>query len=56
MPGLGHKSYLQVGVESVYGTGVASGAKLEIIADCGHLSSMEQPEAVNRALRTWLGA
>jgi pimeloyl-ACP methyl ester carboxylesterase len=33
-----------------------AGAKLEIIADCGHLSSMEQPEAVNRALRAWLGA
>ncbi len=32
-----------------------AGAKLEIIADCGHLSSMEKPEAVNRALRAWLG-
>jgi len=30
------------------------GAKLEIIPDCGHLSTMEQPEAVNRALRKWL--
>jgi pimeloyl-ACP methyl ester carboxylesterase len=30
------------------------GAKLKIIADCGHLSTLEQPEAVNRALRTWL--
>ena len=32
------------------------GAKLEIIADCGHLSTMEQPAAVNRALRAWLTA
>ena len=30
------------------------GAKLEIIPDCGHLSTLERPEAVNRAMRTWL--
>lgn len=30
------------------------GARLEIIPDCGHLSTMERPEAVNRALRAWL--
>ncbi len=30
------------------------GAKLEIIAHCGHLSSMEQPEAVSDALAGWL--
>lgn len=30
------------------------GAKLEIIPECGHLSTMERPEAVNRALRAWL--
>ena len=29
-------------------------AELEIINNCGHLSTMEQPEAVNRALRSWL--
>ena len=32
------------------------GAKLEIVPDCGHLSTMERPEAVNRALRAWLTA
>lgn len=32
------------------------GARLEIIPDCGHLSTMERPEAVNRALRAWLAA
>ena len=32
------------------------GAKLEIIPDCGHLSTMERPEAVNRAMRAWLTA
>jgi len=32
------------------------GAKLEIIPDCGHLSTLERPEAVNRALRAWLTA
>jgi pimeloyl-ACP methyl ester carboxylesterase len=31
-----------------------AGAKLEIVPDCGHLSTMEQPAAVNRALRAWL--
>jgi pimeloyl-ACP methyl ester carboxylesterase len=30
------------------------GAKLEITPDCGHLSTMEQPVAVNRAIRAWL--
>jgi pimeloyl-ACP methyl ester carboxylesterase len=30
------------------------GAKLEVVPDCGHLSTMERPEAVNRALRAWL--
>lgn len=29
-------------------------ATLEIIAECGHLSTMEQAPAVNHALRTWL--
>ncbi|HEX6002115.1 MAG TPA: alpha/beta fold hydrolase [Hyphomicrobiaceae bacterium] len=32
------------------------GAKLEIIPDCGHLSTMERPEAVSQALREWLAA
>ncbi len=29
-------------------------ATLEIIAQCGHLSTMEQPRAVNNALLAWL--
>ncbi|MCC5976469.1 MAG: alpha/beta fold hydrolase [Salinarimonas sp.] len=29
-------------------------ATLGIIPDCGHLSTMERPEAVNRALSAWL--
>jgi pimeloyl-ACP methyl ester carboxylesterase len=32
------------------------GARLEIVEHCGHLSTLEQPEAVNRALRAWLTA
>jgi pimeloyl-ACP methyl ester carboxylesterase len=36
-------------------TGIPS-AKLEIIPECGHLSTMERPEAVNRTLRAWLSA
>jgi pimeloyl-ACP methyl ester carboxylesterase len=34
--------------------GGIAGAKLEIIPDCGHLSTLERPEAVNRVLRAWL--
>jgi pimeloyl-ACP methyl ester carboxylesterase len=30
------------------------GAQLEVIEDCGHLSTLERPDAVNRALRAWL--
>jgi pimeloyl-ACP methyl ester carboxylesterase len=32
------------------------GAKLAIVPDCGHLSTLERPEAVNSALRAWLTA
>jgi pimeloyl-ACP methyl ester carboxylesterase len=32
------------------------GAKLKIVPDCGHLSTMEQPKAITRALRAWLAA
>jgi pimeloyl-ACP methyl ester carboxylesterase len=32
------------------------GSRLVVVADCGHLSTMEQPEAVNRALREWMSA
>jgi pimeloyl-ACP methyl ester carboxylesterase len=30
------------------------GARLEIVPDCGHLPTLERPEAVTRALRAWL--
>jgi len=30
------------------------GARLEIIENCGHLSTIEQPEIVNRMLKSWL--
>jgi pimeloyl-ACP methyl ester carboxylesterase len=30
------------------------GARLVIVEDCGHLSTLEQPQAVNAALRDWL--
>ena len=32
------------------------GAQLEIIEDCGHLSTLEKPVPVNAALRHWLAA
>jgi pimeloyl-ACP methyl ester carboxylesterase len=32
------------------------GARLEVVPDCGHLSTLERPEAVNAALEAWLNA
>lgn len=29
------------------------GARLEILEQCGHLSTLEQPDAVNRVIRNW---
>jgi pimeloyl-ACP methyl ester carboxylesterase len=34
--------------------GAISGARLEVIADCGHLSTLEQPERVTVALIDWM--
>ena len=31
-------------------------AQLAVISDCGHLSTLEQPEAVNQQLQKWLSA
>jgi len=36
-------------------TGI-SGARLVVVPDCGHLSTIEKPEAVNAALAEWLSA
>lgn len=33
-----------------------AGSTLEVIDDCGHMSTMERPGAVNRALSAWLDA
>jgi pimeloyl-ACP methyl ester carboxylesterase len=30
------------------------GSRLEVIEDCGHLATLERPDAVNAAMRTWL--
>jgi pimeloyl-ACP methyl ester carboxylesterase len=35
--------------------GGIKGSTLAIVEDCGHLSTLEQPNAVTRALRQWLG-
>ena len=29
-------------------------ASLVVVPDCGHLSTLERPDAVNHALRAWL--
>lgn len=31
------------------------GAKLRVVEECGHLSTLERPDEVNAALREWLG-
>jgi pimeloyl-ACP methyl ester carboxylesterase len=31
------------------------GAKLVIVEECGHMSTLERPDEVNRAMRKWLG-
>lgn len=33
---------------------LVSGSRLEIVADCGHLSTLERPEAVTQALKAWV--
>ena len=33
-----------------------AGSRLHVIADCGHLATLEQPEQVNRILTEWLTA
>jgi pimeloyl-ACP methyl ester carboxylesterase len=32
------------------------GARLVVIEECGHMSTVEQPDAVTAALRDWLRA
>jgi pimeloyl-ACP methyl ester carboxylesterase len=34
--------------------GAIHGAKLVVVEDCGHLSTLEQPERVTEAMRDWL--
>ena len=36
--------------------GGISGAKLVVVPDCGHLSTLEKPEAVNATLAGWLNS
>ena len=34
--------------------GGIAGSTLTVVPDCGHLSTMEKPDAVNAALTAWL--
>jgi pimeloyl-ACP methyl ester carboxylesterase len=36
--------------------GAIAGARLVIVPDSGHLSTLERPDAVNAAMEEWLGA
>jgi pimeloyl-ACP methyl ester carboxylesterase len=31
-----------------------TGSRLVVVPDCGHLSTMERPEAVTKALTDWM--
>src|ERR1700730_3908355 len=42
-----------VSVALTIADGIA-GSKLNIVQDCGHLSTMERPDAVTEALRAWI--
>ena len=42
-----------VSVARTIADGIA-GSKLEIVQECGHLSTMERPDAVTEALRAWI--
>ena len=42
----------ELAVEMANGT---VGAQLEVIADCGHMSTMERPDQLTRLLQDWLG-
>ena len=33
-----------------------TGARLVVISDCGHLSTLERPDAVNAAVSEWMAA
>jgi pimeloyl-ACP methyl ester carboxylesterase len=37
-------------------TAAIPGAKLVVVPDCGHLSTLEQPQAVTKALVEWMGS
>jgi pimeloyl-ACP methyl ester carboxylesterase len=36
--------------------GLIPGARLEVVEECGHLSTLERPEMVVAAMRRWLTA
>ena len=42
-----------ISVAQTISDGIA-GSKLDIVQDCGHLSTMERPDAVTEALRAWI--
>jgi pimeloyl-ACP methyl ester carboxylesterase len=42
-----------VSVALTIADGIA-GSKLDIVQDCGHLSTMERPDAITEALRAWM--
>ena len=36
--------------------GGIAGARLVVVPDCGHLSTIERPQAVNAAMAEWLSS
>ena len=52
----GRQDQLTPIMDSEFIAAAIPGAKLVVVEDCGHMSTLERPEEVNRAMRKWLAA
>lgn len=52
----GRQDQLTPITDSEFIAGAIPGAKLVVMEDCGHMSTLERPDEVNRAMRKWLAA
>jgi pimeloyl-ACP methyl ester carboxylesterase len=50
---VGNEDALTLSAARMIAEGIV-GSKLDIVQDCGHLSTMERPDAVTEALRAWI--
>lgn len=50
----GREDQLTPVADSEFIANAIPGSKLVVVAECGHMSTMERPKEVNKALRNWL--